>query len=68
MALDPYDPTHIRVDMAVSRCRAFKEDGMAEVWGHVGDYEVCVWLPLDDPRVGPLLEAQNAKRPRASNR
>lgn len=68
MAFDPYNPPRIKVDMAVSRCRAFKDDGMAEVWGHVGDYEVCVSLPLDDPQLGPLLEAQDAKRRPASKR
>lgn len=61
MAFDPYDPPSIKVDMAVSRCRAFEEDGTVEVWGYVGDYEVCLWLPLDDPQVRPLLDLQKSK-------
>lgn len=68
MPFDPYNPPRIKVDLDVSRCRAFKDDGMAEVWGYVGDYEVCVWLPLDDPQVAALLEAQQAKPQKAGKR
>jgi hypothetical protein len=45
----------IPVEMAVTRYREFPEDGMVEVWGYVGDYEVCVHLPLDDDRARQLL-------------
>jgi hypothetical protein len=27
---------------------------MVQIWGHVGDYEVSVWLPIDDERVQRL--------------
>jgi hypothetical protein len=45
----------IQVDMSVSRFRAFPEDGLVEVWGHVGDYEVCVHLPLEEAKSRGLL-------------
>jgi hypothetical protein len=41
----------IQVDLEVSRFQEFPEDRMVQIWGHVGDYEVSVWLPLDDDRV-----------------
>jgi len=45
----------IQVDMSVTRYRPFPEDGLVEVWGHVGDYEVCVHLPLEEARSRGLL-------------
>jgi hypothetical protein len=48
----------IQVDMSVSRYRSFPEDGLVEVWGYVGDYEVCVHLPLDAARSQGLLGRQ----------
>jgi hypothetical protein len=35
----------IKVDLQVTRHRLHWEDGLVEVWGYVGDYEVCVFLP-----------------------
>jgi hypothetical protein len=52
----------ITVDLSVRSYRAFPEDGMVQVWGHVGDYDVCVHLPIDDARIQRLL----ARRSRAS--
>lgn len=46
----------IKVDMIVTRFRAFPEDGMMEIWGHVGDYEVCIHVPHDDAGARELLE------------
>jgi hypothetical protein len=46
--------------MQVNRYHEFPEDGLVEVWGHVGDYEVCVHLPLEEARSQGLL----AKQPR----
>lgn len=40
--------TVIQVQLEVTRYRAFEEDGLVEVWGYVGDYEVCVHLPLEE--------------------
>ncbi len=56
----------VPVDMAVTRFRIFREDGMVELWGYVGDYEVCVHVPVDDPRVRPLLPDQqhSIRRPK----
>jgi hypothetical protein len=44
----------IQVDLSVTRYRTYPEDGMVEVWGYVGDYEVCVHLPINDARVRGL--------------
>lgn len=46
--------TVIQVDLEVTSCRQLK-DGMVQVWGHVGDYEVCVYLPKTDPRLLSIL-------------
>jgi hypothetical protein len=56
----------IPVDLEVSRYRTFPEDGMVELWGHVGDYEVCVHLPLTDDRVRALLGKVEEPRPRTT--
>ena len=45
----------IQVEMHVSRYQTYPEDGGVQVWGHVGDYEVSVCLPIDDPRVRRLM-------------
>lgn len=61
--------TTISVDLAVARYRTFPEDGLVEVWGHMGDYEVCVHLPLDDARVRPLLvQAERSATGRSPSR
>jgi hypothetical protein len=52
----------IPVEMLVTRYREFPEDGMVEVWGYVGDYEVCVHLPLDDDRTRRLLRQSRPPR------
>lgn len=51
MNFDVLNPPVIQVDLSVSRCDPFPQDGIAQVWGFVGDYEVAIWLPLDDQRV-----------------
>jgi hypothetical protein len=51
----------IQVEMSVSRYRPFPKDGMVEVWGHVGDYEVCVHLPLEEARSQGLLGKQRRR-------
>ena len=48
----------IQVNMSVTRYRSFPEDGLVEVWRHVGDYEVCVHLPLEEARSQGLLGKQ----------
>jgi hypothetical protein len=50
----------IQIDLDVTRYRVFREDGMVEVWGYAGDYEVCVHLPLDDVRLRSLLARAGA--------
>lgn len=56
----------IQVDMQVSRFRPFPEDGMVEVWGHVGDYEVCVFLPLEVARARGLVADARKKKTKNS--
>ena len=41
---------YIKVDLAVSRTRPLEGGSLLEVWGHVGDYEVCVCLPAAEAR------------------
>lgn len=48
-------PGTIQVDLEVTSCEVFRADDMVQVWGYVGDYQVCLWLPLDDPRVQPFV-------------
>jgi hypothetical protein len=52
----------IQVDMDVESYEVFREDGMVQLWGRVGDYEVSLWLPLDDARVKRLLRPQRNTR------
>lgn len=52
----------IQVDMSVSRYRMFPEDGMVEVWGHVGDYEVCIHLPIHDAQARGLVPDKTTKK------
>jgi hypothetical protein len=59
----PVDST-IQVDLEVSRYQEFKEDAIVQIWGHVGDYEVSVWLPIDDERVRSLRKTAKQRRPR----
>jgi hypothetical protein len=55
----------IPVDLHVTRFRTHVEDGLVEVWGYVGDYEVCVHLPLAEVRARGLLPAEpRGKAPR----
>ena len=55
-SFDVINPPVIKVDMAVSRCQTIGTEPLAQVWGHVGDYEVSIWLPIEDVRVRRLLE------------
>jgi hypothetical protein len=47
----------IPIDLEVSRYRVLGSGQVVELWGHVGDYEVCVCLPRHDPRVAAVLSA-----------
>jgi hypothetical protein len=55
----------ISVALQVTRYRLHPEDGVVEVWGYVGDYEVCVHLPVADAKARGLLSAE---QPRATAR
>jgi hypothetical protein len=48
----------IPVDLHVTRFRPYPEDGLVEVWGYVGDYEVCMHLPLAEAQARGLLPEQ----------
>jgi hypothetical protein len=52
----------IQIELEVNRFEEFPEDGMVQIWGYVGDYEVSVWLPLDDERVRLLREKASSER------
>jgi len=38
----------IPVDLEITRYRIHSEDGGVEIWGYVGDYEICLCLPLEE--------------------
>ncbi|MCY2991742.1 MAG: hypothetical protein NTY19_28290 [Planctomycetota bacterium] len=48
------------VSMQVDRVETVLEDNLAQVWGHVGDYEVAMWMSLDDPRIKVIRRAAPA--------
>lgn len=52
----------IQVDMEVTQCQVFREDGMVQVWGYVGDYEVCLYLPLADAQAKGLIPKEPTGR------
>ena len=45
----------IPVNLHVTRYQVYEDDDMVEVWGYVGDYEVCVYLPLAEAREKGLV-------------
>ena len=57
----------IQVEMEVTRYQVFREDGMVQLWGYVGDYETSVCLPLTDPRVAGIVPPKKGKRRRDSD-
>jgi len=61
-SFDVINPPVIKVDMAVSRCQTFGKEPLAQVWGHVGDYEISVWLSLNDATIQRLLQRQNRRQ------
>lgn len=46
--------TEISVKMEVTRYHVYS-DNLIEIWGYVGDYEVCVHLPLEKARSQGLV-------------
>jgi hypothetical protein len=50
--------------MSVERYKEYPDDELVEVWGWVGDYEVCVWLPLNDPRLQRILPQKKTRTAR----
>jgi hypothetical protein len=60
----------IPVDLAVTHYRIHAEDQLVEVWGYVGDYEVCVHLPLEQARSRGLRNdvPRQGKKPRTKPR
>ena len=65
---DVIHPAVIKVDMAVSRCQTFGKQPLAQVWGHVGDYEVSIWLPIEDVRVRRLVHLAGQDQDRRRRR
>jgi hypothetical protein len=47
----------IPIDFEVEHYRILGSGQAVELWGQVGDYEVCVCLPRHDPRVAAVLSA-----------
>jgi hypothetical protein len=52
-----HGPMSIPVDLEVSRFREFHSKDLVEVWGYVGDYEVCIYLSKTDKWVQALRKA-----------
>jgi hypothetical protein len=57
----PQEPVEILVEMDVNSFREFPEDGLAELRGYVGDYEVALCLPIKDKRVQGLKQQTKAR-------
>ena len=55
------EPITISVEMEVSRYRAFRGEDLVEGWGHVGDYEVCIFLSKADERVRKIKRGSHRK-------
>lgn len=51
----------IQVPLTIERIETIGRD-VVQVWGHVGDYEVCLYLPKTDPRVAPLLTKPRTRK------
>ena len=51
-----HEPTTIFVEMEVSRYREYRGEDLVEVWGHVGDYELCIFLSKTDERVRKIKQ------------
>lgn len=62
---EPLDsPFSLLVRMDVTQHRTFPKENLVQLWGYVGDYEVCLYLPADDGRVQPLLHPPKSPKPR----
>ena len=57
-------PHPVLVRMDVSRFPTFPKENLVQLWGHVGDYEVCLYLPMDDGRIQALLHPPKLPKPR----
>jgi hypothetical protein len=64
MAIQPASGV-IPVELSVTQFQIYREDRMIQIWGHVGDYEVSVWLPLDDPRAKRFLPKDRSRMVKA---
>ncbi len=48
------EPIQLLVELEVSSYRDFPKERLMQVWVHVGDYEVSIYLPYTDKRVQRL--------------
>ena len=48
------EPIYLQVEFEVFRYTDYPEDKFLQIWGYVGDYEVCISLPYTDRRVQRL--------------
>ncbi len=48
---DASSPTTILVPLELGRIEQIPGENLAQVWGHVDDYEVAIPMRLDDPRI-----------------
>jgi hypothetical protein len=48
----------IKVEMEVESYRLLKADKLVQVSGYVGDYQISIWLPTDDPRSREIMKAK----------
>jgi hypothetical protein len=56
------EPVTITVELEVERYREFRGENGVQVWGFVGDYEVCVCLPKTDERVRKIKARMGGER------
>jgi hypothetical protein len=51
----------VEISEECPRYREFRGEDLVEVWGHVGDYEVCIFLSKADERVRKIKQESPRK-------
>ncbi len=57
-SFDPFAAPQMLINMEITRVRRYSKEKAVQIWGYVGDYEVSVMLPSNDPRAQNLMQLQ----------
>jgi hypothetical protein len=58
----------VAVPMNVTRIRTIDNNELVQVWGLVGDYEICTYLREDDGRVKAIMKEVKKRHAKAARR